>query len=186
MYIELLINYKKASFFLVFQFLFVGLAVNGQNFINAVEANSSPSHIIATQGSSVWLHWNYTYIGDGTHYGGGLTTLYGEQRIELNSTSETAIKTLARRTGQNGALTLELPVPLSFNGRVEVISANSTLVIHKIQYNDSTYHFSSSVSVVLTPSGGDAANSNFVLKPAVLITVTGMSIYHFPLFFTSL
>ena len=76
--------------------LLVGLAVNGQA-LSAVEENSSPSHMIATKGSSVLLHWKYTYIGDGTHFGGGLTTLFREQRIELNSTAETATKTLAKR-----------------------------------------------------------------------------------------
>ena len=95
----------------------------------------------------MWLHWNYTYIGDGTHFGGGLTTFYREQRIELNSTSETAVKPLARRTGQNASLTLESTVPVPFTGRVEVISSNSTLLIHNLQYNDSTYHFSSYVTM---------------------------------------
>ena len=165
--------------------MFVGLAVNGQNVLRPVEANSSPSHIIATKGSSVWLHWNYTYIGDGRHVGGALTTFYRVQRVELNSTSDTAIKTLARRTGQNGVLTLESPVPAPFNGRVEVISSNSTLVIHNLQYNDSKYQFSSNVNV--DADGGGGAESNiFFLKPVISITVTGMSIYHFPLFFKRL
>ena len=158
--------------------------MNGQA-VSPVEVNSSPGHVIALKGSSVWLHWNYTYIGDGRHFGGALTTFYRVQRIELNSTSDTAIKTLARRTGQNGVLTLESTVPAPFNGRVEVISSNSTLVIHNLQYNDSTYEFSSSVSV--DSDGGGGAKSNiFFLKPVVSITVNGMNIYHFPLFFTTM
>ena len=161
-------------------FLFVGLAVNGQ--LSPVEANSSPSHIIATKGSSVWLHWNYTYVGDGVH--GFFRLTYREQTIGFNSTSQLSIETLAKRTGQNGALTLESPVPAPFNGRVQVIPVNSTLVMHGLQYNDSTYQFSSSVSVD-TDAGGGAITSIFLLKPVVSITVTGMSIYHFPLFFNS-
>ena len=162
--------------------MFLGLAVNGQNAISPVEANSSPRHIIATKGSSVWMHWNYTYVGDGRH--GIVTVIYKEQIIGFNTTLQPTIQTLAKRAGQNGALTLESPVPAPVNGRVQVIPVNSTLVIHGLQYNDSTYQFSSSVSVD-TDAGGGAITNIFVLKPVVLITVTGMSIYHFPLFFNS-
>ena len=159
--------------------MFAGLAVNGRA-LSPVEANSSPSHIIATKGSSVWLHWNYTYVGDGRH--GMLIITYKEQITGFNSTLQPSIKTLAKRAGQNGALTLESPVPAPFNGRVGVISANSTLVINGLQYNDSTYIFSSSVSVDLD-AGGGAVSNIFVLKPVVSITVNGMSIYHLTLFF---
>ena len=158
--------------------------MNGK-VLSPVEENSSPSSVTATKGSSVWLHWNYTYIGDGAHFGGALTTLFREQRIELNSTSETAIKTLARKTGQNGVLTLESPVPAPFHRRVEVISSSSTLLIYNLEYNDSTYYFSSSVSLDIDVGGGAVTNT-FVLKPVVSITVNGMSICHFPLFFNSL
>ena len=157
--------------------IFTPVAVNGQHAFTISEANSSPSSVTATKGSSVWLHWNYTYIGDGTHFGGVLTTFYREQRIELNSTSETAIKTLARRTGQNGVLTLESPVPTPFNGRVEVISSNSTLVIHNLQYNDSTYHFSSYLSVDFDVGAGAKAN-RYNLRPVVTINVNGMRAVH--------
>ena len=120
----------------------------------------------------MWLHWNYTYIGDGTHFGGGLTTFYREQRIELNSTSKTAIKTLAKRTGQNGVLTLESPVPAPLNGRVEVISSNSTFVIHGLHYNDSTHHFSSYVTLDLDVGPGPKLNK-YILRPVVSIKVNG-------------
>ena len=156
--------------------------MNGQSPINLVEARSSPSQIIATKGSSVWMHWNYTYIGDGRH--GFVTFTYKEQIIGFNTTLQPTIPTLAKRTGQNGALSLESPVPAPFNGRVQVIPVNSTLVIHGLQYNDSTYQFSSSVSVD-TDVGGGAVTYTFVLKPAVSITVNGMSICHFLLFFSS-
>ena len=159
--------------------------MNGQVVLSPVEANTSPSSVTATKGSSVWLHWNYTYIGDGTHFGGALTTLFREQRIKLNSTSETAIKTLARKTGQNGVLVLESPVPAPFDSRVEVISSNSTLVIHNLQYNDSTYYILSHVIVDANFGAGAKANT-FPLKPVVSIKVNGMSIYQFPLFFNSL
>ena len=153
--------------------------MNGQ-VLRPVEANSSPSRIIATKGSSVWLHWNYAYDGDGRQ--GSITLTYKEQIIRFNSTSQPSIETLAKRTGQNGALTLESSIPAPFIGRVGVISANSTLVILDLQYNDSAYIFSSSVSVDLD-AGGGAVTTNIVLKPVVSMTVNGMSIYHFPLFF---
>ena len=156
--------------------------MNGQ-VLRPVEANSSPSDIIATKGSSVWLHWSYTYIGDGRH--GFINVTYKEQIIGFKSASQPSVAKLAKRTGQNGALTLESPVPAPFNGRVDVISANSTFVIHGLQCNDSTYQFSSSVSVDVDPGSGALTNI-FVLKPIVSITVNGMNIYHFPFFFTSI
>ena len=156
--------------------------MNGK-ILRPVEASSSPSHIIATKGSSVWMHWNNTYAGDGVY--GPITVSYKEQIIVLNSTSQRSIETIAKRTGQHGALTLESPVPAPFNGRVGVISANSTLVIHGLQYNDSTYQFSSSVSVDVD-AGGGVVTTKSVLKPVVSITVNGMSIYHCPFFLQQL
>ena len=158
-------------------FLLVGRLVNGQA-LSPVEANSSPSHIIATKGSSVQLHWNYTYIGDGTY--GPTTFTYKEQIIGLNSTSQPTVQTLAKRTGANGALVLESPVPVPFNGRVEAISANSTIVIRDLQYNDSTYQFSSAVTVD-GDFGGVISSIKFHLKPVVSIAVNGMSFCHFSL-----
>ena len=157
--------------------MFPGSAVNGQQTFTISEANSSPSSVTAAKGGSTWLHWNYTYIGDGTHFGGVLKTLYREHVIELNIASESTIKTLAKKTGQNGALTLESPVPAPFNGRAEVISSNSTLVIHNLQYNDSTYQFSSYVTVDVDVGAGFRTNK-YTLRPAVSITVNGMRNFH--------
>jgi len=148
-----------------------GLAVDGK-LLTSFEANSSPSHIIATKGSAVWLHWNYTYIGDGPTET-GITLTYKEQLIRVNSTSQPTIQTLAKRTGQNGALTLESSIPTPFNGRVEVISSNSTLVIHNLQYNDSKYQFSSYVTVDADLGAGARSTINN-LRPVVSIKVNGI------------
>ena len=141
--------------------------------VNKSEANSSPSHILTTKGSSVWLHWNYTYIGDGTYdksvY---LISKYKEQIIGITSTSGSKFQALAKRIGQNGALTLESPVPAPFNGRVKAISSNSTLVIHNLQYNDSAYRFSSDVNVHIDIDAGPILYE-FRLKPIVSLTVIG-------------
>ena len=144
--------------------------MNGQ-VVTPVEAHSSPSHIIATKGSSVWLHWNYTYVGDRVQ--GIFTLTYSEQIIRFNSTSQPTVKALAKRTGGNGALILESPVHVPFNGRVEVISANSTIVIRDLQYNDSAYQFLSVVTVDID-FGGAISNSKFHLRPVVSIAVNGM------------
>ena len=82
---------------------------------------------------------------------------------------------LAKKIRQDGLLTSESPVPLPYNGRVEVISSNSTLVIHELQYNDSPYQFSSRVEM-LCYHFADLISKNeiFELKPVVRITVTGM------------
>ena len=156
-------------------FLFVGLVVNGQGVIDPVEALSSPSHISATKGSSVWLHWNYTYTGDGPS-GPHLTLTYREQIIGFNSTFQPTIQIVAKRTGASGALALESSVPAPFNDKVEVMQSNDTLVIHRIQYNDSIYQFSSNVKVDSNIGGAILSNS-YELKPIVSITVNGMNLF---------
>ena len=120
------------------------------------------------------MHWNYTYIGDGPS--GSFTLDYKEQIIGFYSTSNSIVQVLARRIGQNGALRLESPVPAPFRERVEVISSNSTLVIHDLQYNDSTYHFSSYVTVYAHFVGSTPKENKFELKPCVSITTTGTKI----------
>ena len=132
---------------------------------------SSPSHINTTKGSSVWLHWNYTYIGDGTH--GFLTTNFTAQIIGFNSSSDSRIQIVARKIGQHGSLKLESPVPDPFNGRVEVISSNSTLVIHRLEYNDSNYRFRSNIEVD-TIIGAVHKQNTFKMKPVVSVSVHGM------------
>ena len=151
--------------------------MNGQSVLEPVEALSSPRHIIAIKRSSVSLHWNYTYAGDGRS-GPFLTFAYGEQTIGFNSTSRPTLQTLARRIGQNGALALESPVPAPFNGRLGMISSNSTLVVHNVQFNDSNYQFSSNV-IVNSVSGSTRSVYDFNLKPVVSITVNGMSVFIF-------
>ena len=110
---------------------------------------SSPSHINATIGTSVRLRWDYTYVGDGMY--GPLRYKFKEQIIEFHSPSQTMIQVIARRIGQNGALKLQSPTPTTFRGRAAVISSISTLVIHNVQYNDSTYNFSSYVTLDVNP-----------------------------------
>ena len=151
----------------------LGLLVNG-GVVIINEANSSPSHVIATRGSSAWLHWNYTYVGDGTHEENvHFISKYKEQIIEINSTSQPSIQVLAKRIGQDGPLALQSQVPAPFKGRVEVISSNSTLVIHDLQYSDSTYRFSSDVNVDIDIFAVAPVLHDFQLKPIVSFTIIG-------------
>ena len=151
--------------------LITDLTVNGQ-VITPNEAGSSPSHVITNKGSPVWLHWAYNYGGDGTH--GFVTLKYKEQVIGYKSASQATIQPLAKRIGQNGILTLESSIPAPFNGRVDVIPGNSTLVINNLQYNDSLYQFGSYIILDLDAGGGPAPNK-IELKPIVSITVTGIN-----------
>ena len=152
---------------------YLGLLVNG-SVVSSSQAYSSPSHIFATRGSSVRLHWNYTYVGDGKHEEKvHFISKYKEQIIEINSTSQPWAQVLAKRIGQNGSLILQSPVPAPFKGRVEVISSNSTLVIHNLQYNDSTYRFSSDVNVDIDIFAFEPVLHDFQLKPVVSLTVVG-------------
>ena len=132
------------------------------------EADSSNSTINALKGSSVWLHWAYDYGGDTR------SNVYKEQVIEYKSASQATIQPLAKRIGANGILTLESSIPAPFNGRVAVISANSTLVINNLQYNDSSYQFGSYI-IVEVDIGGGPALIKIQLKPNVNITVQGMN-----------
>ena len=154
------------------------------SIIRANEANSSPSNAIATKGSSVWLHWNYSYIGDGTHEENAhVISKYKEQLIGINCTFQPSIQPLAKRFGQNGALTLSSPVPSPLSGRVEIISSNSTVVIHGLQYSDSKCQFSSDIYVNIN-TGAETFLRDFSLKPIVSLTVIGtaMSIQTFHTF----
>ena len=160
--------------------LFAGVLVNGQ-VVKPNEANSSPSQITAIKGSSIWLHWNYTYIGDGTHGGGVIITNYTKQIIGFNRISQPTIQALAKRTGQNGVLTSESPMPVPFNGRIEVISSNSTLVINDLQYNDSLYQFSSNIKITQNTGSGPKLEK-YNLKPIVAITVNGIKFCDFLLY----
>ena len=146
--------------------------MNGQ-VLKPMESRSSPSRISVLNGSSAWLHWNYTYPRDGRYPGGVIMTNYIEQIIGFKTDSQPSIQVIAKRTGKNGLLTLQSPMPAPFNGRVEVISSNSTLVIHGLQYNDSSYQFSSNVKVNVNRGAGPVLNT-FELKPNITITVNGM------------
>ena len=148
--------------------------------VEPVDVQSSPSLINATKGSSAWLHWNYSYVGD-TEYiilGNRVQFTYKEQIIGFNSTSNPRIQVLARRIGVNGSLTMESSIPVPFNGRVEVISTNSTLVIHNLQYNDSAYQFSSTVEVELNSSVVKTVTV-YPLRPIITISVAGIKSSYF-------
>ena len=142
-----------------------------QTLIQSDEENSSPAHIIVRKGSSVWLNWQYSYSGDGKH--GHVSYAYKQQTIVFINESDSVIQVLARRIGENGILTLESPTPPPFNGRVEVISSNSTLVIHHIQYDDSSFRFTSLIDVLWTVDFHEH-DSKYNLKPNVTLEVQGI------------
>ena len=126
------------------------------------------------KGSSVWLNWHYTYAGDGNH-AAGIRSFYNEQLIRCTSVSDGNIKVFAKRIGQNGAITLQSSIPAPFNGRVGVIPSNSTLVIHRLQYTDSQFTYSSMINMSLDVGFGFRIQLA-MLKPTVSITVKGRKI----------
>jgi len=151
----------------------LGMLVDG-GIISTCDATSSPSHINATKGTSVWLHWNYTYIGDGRHGKSvPFTSKYEEQIIGINCTSKSSIQALAKRIGQDGVLVLESKVPTQYHGRLGVISSNSTLVIYDLQYNDSICQFFSVVNVRID-IGAEHVLLVFGLKPTISLAVKGI------------
>ena len=104
--------------------------------------------------------------------GGVITTTMVDHVIAFRNKSQSTTQTLARKVGQNGILILESPVPDPFDGRVEVIAANSTLVIHDLQYDDSAYAFVSRSGINIDSGGGNILNT-FNIKPEFTLTVHG-------------
>ena len=154
-------------------FLFTGSVLTQVHILKSDEASSSSPHIVAIKGSTVWLHWSYNYFGDGQH---GLAKYkFRKEVIGFSDPSQNTIQVLAKRIGQNGVLMLQSPIPAPFNGRIEVISSNSTLVIHNLQFNDSAYQFSSNVTVDVDVGAGPKSNM-FPISPKVVVTVHGMKI----------
>ena len=125
------------------------------------------------KGSSAWLHWKQTSIENVANFG-PIARHYKEQIIGFKSILQSTLEAVAKRIGQNGVLTLQSSVPAIFSGRVEVISSNSTLVIRRLQYNDSLYQFVSNI-IVESNSGHGRAPFVFDVKPIIKLNVIGMS-----------
>ena len=132
------------------------------------KSSSSPRLITTRKQSSVWLHWAYAYGGDI-----GRTVKYKEQIIGFRRTPHSCLQVLAQRIGQNGVLKLGSSIPPPFNGRVEVISSNSTLVIHRLQYSDSSFQFISKITVEIDVGTGTVP-FQIDLLPNINIKVRGM------------
>ena len=106
--------------------------------------------------------------------GGVITTTMVDHVIAVKNKSQPTRQTLARKVGQNGNFILESSIPAPFNGRVEMKAANSTLVIHNLQYNDSVYEFVSSIRVNIDSGGGNIL-STFNLRPEFTVTIHGIT-----------
>ena len=128
------------------------------------EALSSPAKINASKGSTVWLHWNYTYPKG--------FTLEWHKAGYINDASKNTIETLAIKNGTSGEFKALSVIPAPFTGRVDAISHNNTLVIKNLQYNDTAYKFSSFVQVSYRDPRVEIP---FIeTKPVVDITVQGI------------
>ena len=134
------------------------------------EVSSSPTLLSAYKSSPAWLHWAYDYGGN---VGG--TVKYKEQVIGFKAASNKTVQALAKRNGAYNVLELESFIPAPFKGRVEVISSNSTLVIHDLQYNDSAYQFLSNI-VVDVDVGSGSILIQIALKPNITVNVQGAEV----------
>ena len=99
------------------------------------KSNSSPSQVAAIKMSSVWVHWNVTYGGAGV-------LVYLHQNITYKNVLGSTPVHLATRVGPFGVLEKLSAISDQIDARIDVISHNSTLVVHKLQYNDSGAKFS--------------------------------------------
>ena len=140
--------------------------------VTPIEADSSPSHMTVKSGSTVYLNWAYTYIGDGRHSLG--TISFAQQVIGFNSTSDGRFQVLAKKMGFKSNWTLASPLPPSFYGRVDVIQSNSTLVIRDITASDAFKTYYSRIDIRLTSM--KPTTIPYELAPLVKITVTGMEV----------
>ena len=124
---------------------------------------SSPSEITAAKNSSLWLHWNYIYGGDAVGY-----YKYIEQIIGYTSKKESTLVPLAKRNGASGTLVKQATILGPFNGRIDVIPINSTLVVHYLRFNDSGTNFSSYINLLMGSS-----QVKKLLRPVVTVKVMG-------------
>ena len=122
---------------------------------------SSPSQITALKRSSVWLHWNYTYGGDYLN-----AILYSHQGITYKSKYGSTTVELARRKDQYSTIKKLSSISDPIGTRIDVISDNSTLVVHNLQLNDSGSLFRSYVQVKNRLTA-------LYLKPNVTLFVNG-------------
>ena len=129
----------------------------------ANESKSSPSQITVMKMSSVWLHWNYTYGGDSA------LLRYHYQTITYRNRYSTTPVELARRPGPSGTLSKLSSISDPIAARIDVISNNSTLVVHHLRYNDSGSNFSSYIQ--MTYNFGLLMHRR--LKPVATIDVKG-------------
>ena len=113
------------------------------------------------KGSTVLLHWNYTYFP---------VDRFGYQRAGyINDASKNTIEILARSDGSRGQLKAVSVIRAPFTGRVDTIRHNTTLVIKNVQYNDTSYNFSSFVQVHIL--GNPPIRKQ--MKPVIKLTVKG-------------
>ena len=115
--------------------------------------------------SSVWLHWNYTWGGDVE------VSKFSYQSMTYKSRYGSTPVELARRTGSSGILSKSSSISDSIGARIDVISHNSTLVVHNLQYNDSGSNFSSFARI--EAQGGRAYYSVDLYPVVVTLDVTG-------------
>ena len=156
--------------------------MNGK-ILKQPKSSSLHRQIIMAKGSSVWLDWQIAHLGSGIAFG-AFSSSFKNQTIGFKSASQANLEVVAKRIGQNGTLTLQSSIPAPFSGRVEVISSNSTLVIHDLQYNDSLYQFSSNIALETSPSGTPIPPV-IHLTPSIQLTIIGIysllstSTFHF-------
>ena len=141
--------------------------------VTPIEANSSSSRIATEIGSTVELHWAYTYVGDGRHT---IAVIYfAQQVIGFKSTSHTKFQVLAKKMGLKGNWTLASPLPPSFEGRVDVIQSNSTLVIRDIRASDALKTYHSRVDIRMTLTSLRPQILPYHLAPIVKLILPGMA-----------
>ena len=92
--------------------------------------------------SSVWLHWNFTYGGDISR-----VLVYLHQNITYKNVLGSTPVHLATRVGPFGVLEKLSAISDPIGARIDVISHNSTLVLHNLQYNDSGAKISSFIQM---------------------------------------
>ena len=129
------------------------------------ESKSTAKIVNVTKNSSVTLHWNYTYGGD------TLGTKYIVHVIAYKDDSG-AVLPLATRVNEDGILRVSSSMPLKFDNRIKIIGSNNTMVIDRVNYNDSSLQFLS--YIIMRFNGAKGFNKTIHLKPdAVRIVVKG-------------
>ena len=139
------------------------LSTADAQFLQPHKEHSSPSVIIALKGSTIWLHWNYSYVGDTEKNKCKEQLVYciGCHGVRAILRRKGATADLKHRVDRPGALP---GIPAYLVNRIKVFPNNDSIAMRNMTLSDAGVYF---VSVVYLEVKNETNNQTRVL--AVLL-----------------